>query len=140
MLRIVDGIPHIRNPTGRLQPHGAYGPLKLAADQIHIASRDIPAALSGTKRERRSFNVIRAIWRSVAGEWGGNIDLQRRKFNSQKSAAQVAAYIAKYIGKTFEESGMESGKNRWTVRAGRSAADRRPRNGRNAAPGNRGHP
>jgi hypothetical protein len=91
-----------------------FEPQKRGAWHVHIATRNIPAALSGIKGEWRSFNVIRAIWRSVAGDWGGNIDLQRRKFNSQKSAAQVAAYIAKYIGKTFEESGMESGKNRWT--------------------------
>lgn len=87
---------------------------KRGAWHVHIATRAIPAALPGIKGEWRSFNVIRAIWRSVAGEWGGNIDLQRRKFNSQKSAAQVAAYIAKYIGKTFDEGGIDAGKNRWS--------------------------
>lgn len=80
----------------------------------HLATRNIPASLPGIKGEWRSFNVIRAIWRSVTGELGGNIDLQRRKYNSNKSAAQVAAYIAKYIGKGFEEGGLEAGKNRWT--------------------------
>jgi hypothetical protein len=91
-----------------------FEPQQRGAWHVHIATRGIPAALPGQRGEWRSFNVIRAIWRAVAGEWGGNIDLQRRKFNSQKSAAQVAAYIAKYIGKTFEEGGIEAGKNRWT--------------------------
>lgn len=91
-----------------------FEPQQRGAWHVHIATRNIPAALPGVKGEWRSFNVIRAIWRSVAGEWGGNIDLQRRKFNSTKSAAQVAAYIAKYIGKSFEENGMAAGKNRWT--------------------------
>lgn len=85
---------------------------------VHIATRNIPAALPGQAGEWRSFNVIRSIWRSVAGEWGGNVDLQRRKFNSQKSAAQVASYIAKYIGKTFESDEIAAGTNRYAVYGG----------------------
>lgn len=79
---------------------------------VHMATKAIPAALPGGA-EWRSFNVIRAIWRSVTGELAGNIDVQRRKRNSQKSAAQVAAYIAKYIGKGFEEDAA-GGRDRWS--------------------------
>lgn len=104
MLRVLPGFCFV----------ACFEPQKRGAWHIHLATRNIPAALPGIKGEWRSFNVIRSIWRSVTGELGGNIDLQRRKFNSQKSAAQVAAYIAKYIGKGFEEDGLEAGKNRWT--------------------------
>jgi hypothetical protein len=59
----------------------------------------------------KSFEVFRAVWRSVTGDNGGNIDLARRKKNSQRSAAKIAAYLAKYIGKAFEE-GVDKGVNR----------------------------
>lgn len=104
MLRVLPGFCFV----------ACFEPQKRGAWHVHLATRNIPSSLPGIKGEWRSFNVIRAIWRSVTGELGGNIDLQRRKFNSQKSAAQVASYIAKYIGKGFEEGGLESGKNRWT--------------------------
>jgi hypothetical protein len=80
----------------------------------HLATKAIPAVLPGGA-DFRSYNVIRAIWRSVTGDLEGNIDVQRRKRNSQKSAAQVAAYIAKYIGKGFEDADQVlPGANRWT--------------------------
>lgn len=81
---------------------------------VHMATRGIPAALPGLRGEWRSFNVIRAIWRSVTGELAGNVDVSRRKRNSDKSAAQVAAYISKYIGKGFEDEGA-AGRNRYAV-------------------------
>lgn len=104
MLRVLPGFAFVA--CFELQKRGAW--------HVHIATRNIPAALPGQHGEWRSFNVIRAIWRSVTGDLGGNIDLQRRKHHSQKSAAQVAGYIAKYIGKGFEDESMGDGKNRWT--------------------------
>lgn len=102
MLRVLPGFCFVAG--FELQQRGTW--------HAHLATKNIPAVLPGGA-EFRSFNVIRAIWRSVTGELEGNIDVQRRKRNSQKSAAQVAAYIAKYIGKSFEES-SEAGRNRWT--------------------------
>jgi len=60
----------------------------------------------------KSFDVFRAVWRSVTKDRGGNVDVARRKRNSQRGAAKIAAYIAKYIGKAFAE-GMGAGVNRW---------------------------
>lgn len=105
MLRVLPGFAFV----------ACFEPQSRGAWHVHLATRNIPAALPGIKGEWRSFNVIRAIWRSVTGELGGNIDLQRRKFNSQKSAAQVAAYIAKYIGKGFQDDQVEDGRNRYAV-------------------------
>lgn len=71
----------------------------------HLATRAIPAALppAAGGGDWRSYNVIRAIWRSVTGELEGNVDVSRRKRHSAKSAAEVAGYISKYIAKTFED-------------------------------------
>lgn len=80
---------------------------------MHIATAGIPTVLPAASGDFRSFNVLRAIWRSVTGELGGNVDVQRRRRHCRKSAAQVAAYIAKYIGKMFEDPSIV-GKNRWT--------------------------
>lgn len=82
---------------------------------VHLATARIPVVLRPVNGsgDFRSFNVLRAIWRSVVGEHGGNVDLSRRKRHSRKSAAEIAAYISKYISKTFLE-GVDKGRNRWT--------------------------
>lgn len=102
MLRVLPGFCFVA--CFELQKRGTW--------HVHMATKAIPAVLPGGA-EWRSFNVIRAIWRGVTGELEGNIDVQRRKYNSTKSAAQVAAYIAKYIGKGFEED-HGAGRDRWT--------------------------
>jgi hypothetical protein len=83
----------------------------------HLATRNIPAVLppAAGGGDWRSFNVIRAVWRSVTGELQGNIDVARRKRHSDKSAAQVASYISKYVGKSFEDQAAGSGTNRYAV-------------------------
>lgn len=88
---------------------------------VHMACERIPstlplrgaAALHGYLQPKvKSFNVIRAIWRSVTKELGGNIDVANTKRNSQKSPARIASYIAGYIIKGFKEGALHS--NRWT--------------------------
>lgn len=74
----------------------------------HIATAGIPASFMrpnalGVLCKVKSFEVIRAIWRSVAQDLGGNIDVARRKSSSRRSPAQIASYIAKYIVKAFRE-------------------------------------
>lgn len=90
---------------------------KRGAWHMHLATAGLPTYFvkvnaSGQKYQVKSFDFFRAVWRSVTKDRGGNVDLSRRKKNSQRSAAKIAAYIAKYIGKAFGE-GMESGVNRW---------------------------
>lgn len=89
---------------------------KRGAWHVHMATARIPAAFervnaTGQRYKVKSFDVIRAIWRSVTEERGGNIDISRRK-RSDRTAARIASYIAKYIAKSFAEG--EKGSNRWT--------------------------
>lgn len=70
---------------------------------IHIATHALPRAFYVKGVHVKSFNVIRAMWRDIAGELGGNFDQSRRKRYSRKSPARVASYLSKYILKAFEE-------------------------------------
>lgn len=74
----------------------------------HIATAGVPSSFMqpntmGVPCKVKSFEVIRAIWRSVVKDLGGNIDVARRKASSRRSPAQIASYIAKYIVKAFRE-------------------------------------
>lgn len=86
---------------------------KRGAWHVHLATIRFPATLAAVNGVKvKSFNVIRAIWRSVTGEDGGNVDISNTKRGAQRSAAKIAAYIAKYISKAFAEG--DAGSNRWT--------------------------
>lgn len=85
---------------------------------MHLATAGVPVWFEKTNATGqvyrvKSFDLVRQVWRSVTKDRGGNIDLARRKRNSQRGAAKIASYIAKYIGKAFAES-MGAGVNRWT--------------------------
>ena len=93
-----------------LQRRGAW--------HMHLATAGLPPFFERTNSTGqvyrvKSFDVFRSVWRSVTKDRGGNVDVARRKRNSQRGAAKIASYIAKYIGKAFAES-MEAGTNRWT--------------------------
>jgi len=106
MRKVVPGFAYIAFPE--TQRRGAW--------HVHIAVRKLPEVVSYRGLVTlKSFNVIRAIWRSVAGEWGGNIDVGRKKRNSKMSAARCAAYIAKYCLKAFEDGEFGS-KRYWSSR------------------------
>lgn len=83
---------------------------------VHLATVRFPAFLTpsgcDSKVKVKSFNVIRAVWRSVAKESGGNVDVSNTKRGANRSPAKIAAYIAKYIAKAFTDG--EAGSNRWT--------------------------
>jgi len=86
---------------------------KRGAWHVHMATVRVPAELKAANGVKvKSFNVIRSIWRSVAKDHGGNIDVQSKKRNSQRSPARIASYLSKYITKAFEEG--EKWANRWT--------------------------
>lgn len=85
---------------------------KRGAWHVHMAVRKLPMLLSASNGVQvKSFNVVRAIWRSVVGELGGNIDLGRWKGNARKSAAKCAAYISKYCLKSYADG--EPGSKRY---------------------------
>lgn len=87
---------------------------KRGAWHVHMATKGIPTMLTAKNGVKvKSYNVIRALWRAVVGEYEGNIDVSRRKRNSRRSAASIASYIAKYIAKDFAET--EKWANRFTT-------------------------
>ncbi len=70
----------------------------------HMAVHRLPPELEARGGVKvKSFNVIRAVWRAVTGELGGNIDVQSRKRNSQRAPSRIAAYISKYMTKAYAE-------------------------------------
>lgn len=82
----------------------AFEPQKRGAWHVHMATHRLPlmmAASNGVKV--KSFNVVRAIWRSVTGELGGNIDQQARKRWSKQTAGKMAAYLSKYMLKSYAD-------------------------------------
>ena len=86
---------------------------KRGAWHVHMATLALPAALQNKNGVKvKSFDLIRSIWRGVAKERGGNIDVASRKRNSKRSPARLAAYLSKYITKAFEDGAKWS--NRWT--------------------------
>lgn len=99
-------IPEFRAVCGfEQQQRGAW--------HVHMATVRLPASLQAANGVKvKSWNVLRAIWRAVAKEHGGNVDVSARKRHSQRTAARIAAYLSKYITKAFEEG--EKWCNRWT--------------------------
>ncbi len=106
MLRVLPGFACVA--AFERQERGAW--------HVHMACKRIPRALkdrNAVNAQRvKSYDLIRAVWRSVTGELGGNIDVKRRKYHADKSPAQIASYIAGYIIKQFAEG--EKWSNRWT--------------------------
>ena len=49
----------------------------------------------------RSYDLLRAIWRAVVGDLGGNVDVSRSNA-ARRSSARIAAYLSKYIGKGLQ--------------------------------------
>lgn len=82
----------------------AFEKQKRGAWHVHMATHALPSTMKAANGVKvKSFNVVRAIWRSVVGELGGNIDQARRKRFSQQSCAKLASYLSKYMMKAFDE-------------------------------------
>lgn len=102
------------SPDGGVTPGSfvyvaAFEPQKRGAWHIHVATHALPRELPAKNGVRvKSFGVVRAIWRSVTAELGGNIDQSRRKAWSKRSPARMAGYLSKYIMKAFEEGADHS--------------------------------
>lgn len=80
----------------------AFERQKRGAWHCHIATNKLPRDLPARNGVKvKSFNIVRAIWRSVSQECGGNIDSQNAK--PWHSPARLAAYLSKYMLKAFEE-------------------------------------
>lgn len=94
----------------------AFEQQERGAWHVHLATVRFPGLLTpsgcASTVKVKSFNVIRAVWRAVTKENGGNVDIANTKRGASRSPAKIAAYIAKYIAKAFIDG--EAGSNRWT--------------------------
>ncbi|OWQ83855.1 hypothetical protein CDN99_25660 [Roseateles aquatilis] len=94
----------------------AFERQKRGAWHVHMAIHRLPQSLPWAGVKVKSYNVIRAVWRSVVGDLGGNIDESRKKRWSKQSSGKLAAYLSKYMLKAFEEG--DDWSNRYSGSAG----------------------
>lgn len=73
------------------------------AFHVHMATHRLPAQIRQDGTKVKSWNLLRAIWRNVVGERGGNFDEVKAKGNRKSKAHKIACYIAKYVAKAFNE-------------------------------------
>lgn len=78
---------------------------------IHLATHALPRRLEKGGVLVKSWDVMRAIWRSVVGDYGGNFDEAKRRTWGSKTKAKpitgcgaIASYIAGYVAKDMLES------------------------------------
>lgn len=82
----------------------AFEQQERGAWHVHMGVHKLPFKLSAENGVKvGSYNVIRAVWRRVVGDLGGNIDEARKKRHARKSPAQMASYISKYMLKAYAE-------------------------------------
>lgn len=94
---------------------GCFEEQKRGAWHVHLACHKLPATLLASNGVKvKSYNIIRALWRKVTGEWGGTINESAKKAHSKRSAAKVAAYISKYVTKMFAAGEDHSKRYRWS--------------------------
>ena len=93
----------------------AFERQKRGAWHVHMGIHALPFNLPWAGVKVKSYSVIRAVWRSVVGDLGGNIDQARKKRYSRKTPAKMASYISKYILKAFEDG--EEHSNRYSASA-----------------------
>lgn len=101
----------------------AFERQKRGAWHVHMAVHRLPKELPAANGVKvKSFPVIRAVWLSVTGAFGGNIDVDGKKGggvkrrNKQRSPSKIASYISKYMTKAFAEG--EPWKNRFSSSKG----------------------
>jgi len=80
----------------------AFEPQKRGAWHVHVVTHRMPSVIVRQGVKVKSWNVIRAMWRDIVGDLGGNIDVSGRR-KLLRSPAKCAAYVSKYVLKAFEE-------------------------------------
>lgn len=101
-------------------------PQKRGAWHIHIATHALPKLLTDKGVKVKSWNVMRAIWRAVAGDLGGNFDEAKRvgRWGTSKpmrGAGAIARYIAGYVAKDMANS--ELNRKRYSASKGIEVPD-----------------
>ncbi len=88
---------------------------------IHLATHALPVRLVDGGAKVKSWDVMRAIWRRVVGEMGGNFDEAKRRARwgegrRFKGAGSIASYIGGYVAKEMEDSQLN--RKRYSVTKG----------------------
>lgn len=89
---------------------------------VHLATHALPERLVSGGVRLKSWDVMRAIWRRVVGDLGGNFDeaKRRKRFGRGrkvvKGAGAIASYIAGYVAKDMLAS--ELNRKRYSVSKG----------------------
>lgn len=79
---------------------------KRGALHLHVATHRLPQSLTWRGVKVKSWSVLRAIWRSVVGDLGGNFDESKRRSRSRASSLRIARYITKYVSKDFADGDL----------------------------------
>lgn len=84
-------------------------PQERGAWHVHMATHQLPSRIVSGGAKVKSWDVMRAIWRRITGELGGNFDESkaRKRWGTKDeriSAGKVARYIAGYVAKDMRES------------------------------------
>lgn len=85
---------------------------------IHLATHALPTRLLQGGVKVKSWDVMRAVWRSAAGDLGGNFDEAKRGKRwgngdrAIRGTGAIARYIAGYVAKDMHES--ELGQKRYS--------------------------
>jgi hypothetical protein len=104
MRRLIPGFSYV----------AAYERQERGAWHVHMAVHKLPLKLAASNGVKvKSWSVVRAVWRSVTGEAGGNIDERARKSRSAWRTAKLASYLSKYMLKAFAEG--EEFRNRYSA-------------------------
>lgn len=83
---------------------GFFEPQERGAWHVHMAIHKLPMNLPAKNGVKvKSYNIVRAVWRSVTGELEGTINEARRKRLQHRSPAKIASYISKYCLKAFAD-------------------------------------
>jgi len=94
MRRLIPGWQYVA--AFELQKRGCW--------HVHLAIHKLPLSLPAPNGVKvKSYNIVRAVWRSVVGHDNGNIDESRRKSFTRRSSANLASYISKYMLKAFKD-------------------------------------
>lgn len=81
----------------------AFEPQERGAQHVHMAVRRVQPSFIQNGVRVKSYDLIRAIWRSVSGEWGGTVNIGKDKPWKRYSPGRLAAYMSKYMLKAFED-------------------------------------
>lgn len=75
---------------------------KRGAWHVHVVTHRMPATFDRGGVKVKSWNVVRAMWRDITKELGGNVDFSHKR-RLLRSPAKCASYISKYVLKAFED-------------------------------------